>query len=184
MSGLRTAQSNHHHDWIHCICGAFVDTLSKTMELFRLVNIKKINFIYIYSMRKGCSGLMIKAGILTPLLPPPPKVEGGYVFTPFCLSVCLLIAGILRISAIMLVSCVCHSVCLSVCLFVCVFVYPVAATPFQRSWPYWVQMSAMVQLRHLSFLVNLGQRSRSRSPKTEILIFTITSAKMVVSTSN
>ena len=77
------------------------------------------------------------------------------------LSVCLLIAGILRISAIMFVGCVCHSVCLSVCLFVCVFVYPVAATPFQRSWPNWVQTSAMVQLRHLSFLVNLGQRSRS-----------------------
>ena len=81
-------------------------------------------------------------------------------FHPF-LSVCLLIAGILRISAIMLVGCVCHSVCLSVRLFVCVFVYPVAATPFQRSWPNWVQTSAMVQLRHLSFLVNLGQRSRS-----------------------
>ena len=32
--------------------------------------------------------------------------------------ICLLIAGILRISAIMLVGCVCHSVCLSVCLFV------------------------------------------------------------------
>ena len=92
----------------------------------------------------------------------------------------LLIAGILRISAIMLVGCVCHSVCLSVC----VFVYPVAATPFQRSRPNWVQTSAMVKLRHLSFLVNLGQRSRSRSPKTEILIFAITSAKMVVSTSN
>ena len=43
----------------------------------------------------------------------------------------LLIAGILRISAIMLVGCVCHFVCLSVCLFV--FVYPAAATPFQRS---------------------------------------------------
>ena len=23
------------------------------------------------------------------LLPPPPKVDGGYVFTPVCLSVCL-----------------------------------------------------------------------------------------------
>ena len=41
------------------------------------------------------------------------------MFSP--LSVCLLIAGILRISVIMLVGCVCHSVCLSVCLFVCLF---------------------------------------------------------------
>ena len=37
--------------------------------------------------------------------------EGGYVFTPFC----LLIAGILQISAIMLVGCV--SFFVSVCLF-------------------------------------------------------------------
>ena len=64
------------------------------------------------------------------------KGEGDYVFTPF-LSVCLFIncwnpsdfgnyVGRLCVSF-------CMSVCLSVCLFVCVFVYPVAATPFQRS---------------------------------------------------
>ena len=36
-----------------------------------------------------------------------------------CVFLCLLIAGILRISEIMLVGCVCHSVYLSVCLSVC-----------------------------------------------------------------
>ena len=50
--------------------------------------------------------------------------EGGYVFTP----VCLLIAGILRISAIMLVVCVCHSVCL--CLSV---VHPPSAQVLQSN---------------------------------------------------
>ena len=34
------------------------------------------------------------------LLPLPSKVEGGYVFIPDCLFVCLLIAGILRIEVV------------------------------------------------------------------------------------
>ena len=91
--------------------------------------------------------------------------EGGYVFIPFCLFVNWRNPSDFGNYVGQL--CVSFCVCLSVCLFVCVFVYPVAATPFQRSWPNWVQTSAMVQLRHLSFFVNLGQRSRSKSPKNQ-----------------
>ena len=56
----------------------------------------------------------------------------------------------------------CVSFCLSVCLCVCL---PCSSHTVSAIMTKLVQTSAMVQLRDLSFLVNIGQRSRSRSPK-------------------
>ena len=100
------------------------------------------------------------------------------MFSPLSVCFCLLIAGILQISAIMLVGCVCHSVCLCVCL----FVYPVVATVSVIM----TKLGTDVGHGPTQTLVVFGESKVKGQghEKTEILIFAITSAKMVVSTSN